>query len=286
LGTNTIVLNSSSIPACVGQSLTITFAGSLVDTIVAHYQVYLDNVRVDSFPSVVSPFPYLHGAFGSFSLVPGETSRLKAYCDGSTPVTDCQATLEFHDSHGVLLSQNKLTLRPGTSGFLDLPVTQGRDPDPVEAIPVWYLHGGNAIVSLEIFDSATLRTLHAFNWGNSFSPATGNVEFGAATLTRSDTARTKAFCDGSVRAACDVTISYFDSNGRPLKESRMILQPGTSGFADLRYSEVGSTDRAVEIRPAVTTGEGPAIASFALIDAESGRTITQTTLASLLAVGR
>jgi hypothetical protein len=156
----------------------------------------------------------------------------------------------------------------------------------VEAIPVWYLHGGNAIVSLEIFDSATLRTLHAFNWGNSFSPATGNVEFGAATLTRSDTARTKAFCDGSVRAACDVTISYFDSNGRPLKESRMILQPGTSGFADLRYSEVGSTDRAVEIRPAVTTGEGPAIASFALIDAESGRTITQTTLASLLAVGR
>jgi hypothetical protein len=66
----------------------------------------------------------------------------------------------------------------------------------------------------------------------------------------------------------------------------MILQPGTSGFTDLSYAEAGATDRMVEVRPAVSTGEGPAIASFALVDADSGRTLTQTTPASLLSVVR
>jgi hypothetical protein len=287
MGTNTVVLNSASMPAfCVGQPLVIQVTG-FTPAYQQQILVYLDNVRLDSFPSVVSPLPYLHGAFGSFSLVPGETSRLKAYCDGSVmPVATCQATLEFHDSHGVLLSQRMLTLRPGISGFLDLPVPQGRDPDPVEAVPVWYLHGGNAIMSLEIFDSATMRTLHAFNWGDGFTPGTGNVEFGPVNLTRSDTGRTKAFCDGSVRTACNVTFAFFDASGRMLKESRMTLQPGTIGFADLLYSEAGSTDRTVEIRPMLSVGEGPAIASFALIEAGSGRTTTQTTSASLLSVGR
>ena len=141
-------------------------------------------------------------------------------------------------------------------------------------------------MSLEILDSATLRTAHAYNWEDSFTPRTGNVEFGPVNLTRSDTGRTKAFCDGSVRTACNVTISYFDANGRMLKESRMTLQPGTSGFTDLSYSEAGSTDRTVEIRPTLNIGEGPVIASFALLDAEGGRTITQSTPASLLSVGR
>jgi len=69
--------------------------------------------------------------------------------------------------------------------------------------------------------------------------------------------------------------------GRTLKQSRLVLQPGTAGFVDLTLREIGATPRRLEINPCWTVADGAAVGSFALIDNATGLTIAQTYPAAL-----
>jgi hypothetical protein len=287
-GNNYFLFSSPAAPSpCIGQPLTIDIRIILTNFIALPY--FFDNLSLGAFPT--TPFPILHGAFGSFGPIIGEAARLKAFCDGSVmPVADCQATLEFHDIQGVLLSQQNLMLRPGTSGFLDLrsvePAVGGRDPHqgPSEVVPVWFLQSGHAVMSLDMFGE-DMRISHFINWGDDFGPALGNLDSGPVTLSRGQSGRLKAFCDGSVRTRCNVNFAFSDASGRMLKQSSMTLAPGKAGFLDISFEETGAIGRTVEIRPSLMVGEGPAVGGFALLD-ETGHTITQTLPGSIISAVR
>jgi hypothetical protein len=247
---------------------------------------FFDNVRLDAIHSLNSPV--LHGAFGLIGLLPHETARLNAFCDGSvmpTPsaaATPCEATLEFHDINGRLLQHSELTLRPGTGGFLDQTPPPSGDRTAAQIIPSWRFTRGNAVASLELFDSSSLRTRLLIDWGDGAVARTGEADFGLAAITPFDNGHLGAFCpaaegDGSVTPApCDVMFEFHDSTGRMLKQSSMTLRPGTGGFLDLTWPDTGSTARRVEINPGLKVIRGAAVATFAIVDSTTGLTITQT----------
>ncbi len=222
--------------------------------------------------------------FGMVTLTRIDTARLTAYCDGDGSVTPtpCDITFEFHDSSGAMLKQADMILQPGTSGFLDFQAGPG--PNTVEIDPCWKVLRGVAMASLEVFDVLTERTRILLNWGDRPVPLAGDVDFGLAGITPLDTLRLAAFCtgDGSVTPPpCDVTFSFSDTQGRTLKQSRLVLQAGASGFLDLKWSDIGTTARLVEIDPCWTiasgeTAGGTAVGSLAVLDSFTGLTIAHS----------
>jgi hypothetical protein len=233
----------------------------------------------------------LHGAFCCGGISPEQTARLSAFCDGSVTPAPCNATLEFHDIHGVLLNQTHLNLRPGETGFLD---SQPPDPDrPMEVIPKWFLNEGSANFSFEVSDTENLRTRFFVNWGDGSVAKAGNLDSGPVSLTRGDTGRLKVYCDGSVRvegtlrfASCQADLAFHDTNGRLLKQSRLTLAPGTAGFLDLPFDETRSLDRRAVVIPSLNVTGGPAVGSLAVLESATGITITQSSPAVLQTVGR
>jgi hypothetical protein len=222
--------------------------------------------------------------FGLIGITAFEDARLTAYCDGSVAPNPCAVTFTFHDINGRTLKQATLTLQPGTGGFLDFTPAQSGFGSPVQIDPCWKVLRGAAFASLEVFDTFTQRTRILINWGDRSLARTGDVDFGLAGITRSDTARLGAFCeaDGSVvPPPCDVTFEFHDIQGKLIKQSRMTLQPDTGGFLDLRWAETGSTARRVEIDPCWKVSGGPAVGTLAIVDDFSGLTLAQAYPAAL-----
>ena len=273
------------------RTLTVTFAAVPGSLITGHLQIaifcfdnvvpsdvalrFFDNVRLDASPAPM--FTVLHGSFGMIGLIPSETARLNAFCDGSVRPAACDVTFAFHDTQGRLLKQTVLTLPPGTSSFVDLPAPPGGTVAPLQIVPSFMVSRGTALMSLELFDTITDRTQLLIDWGDGARPRTGDADFGPAGLTYMDTARLGAFCegDGSVMPqSCDITFSFFDMNGRTLKQARMTLAPGTSEFLDLKLSDTTSTARRLEIEPCFTVERGTAVGSVAIVDGLTGMTLT------------
>ena len=223
--------------------------------------------------------------FGPIQIASFENARLTAYCDGS--VMPCEVTFLFVHGTGRLLKQATMTIQPGTSGFLDLAAAQSGIAGLVQADPCWKVTRGAALVSLEVFDVFSLRTRILINWGDRSVPRSGEIDFGLAGITPFDTARISAFCPaqqdtpGRGPVACDVTFEFHDAQGRLLKQTDITLQPGTSGFADLRWSETRTPSRRVEIEPCSKVAGGAAVATFSVIDTFSGLTIAHAYPATL-----
>ncbi|HTR36600.1 MAG TPA: hypothetical protein VMH80_11900 [Bryobacteraceae bacterium] len=218
--------------------------------------------------------------FGLTQITLLENARLTAYCDDSS-ATPCDVDFLFVHISGRVLKQATLTIQPGSSGFVDLAAAQSGIAGPVLIEPCWKVTRGAALASLEVFDVLTLRTRILINWGDRSVPRTGDVDFGMAGITPFDTARLSAFCPneasipGAGPMACDVTFRFHDAAGRVIKEARTTLQPGTSGFAELRWPEIGAAARRVEIEPCWTVAGGLAVGTFALIDNFTGLTLVQ-----------
>jgi hypothetical protein len=217
--------------------------------------------------------------FGLVGITGFETARLNAFCDGSVVPTPCDITFEFHDINGRTLKQVSMVIQPETSGFVDFSVGAATFvPGRVEIDPCFKIIRGTAQASVEIFDNFTQRTRLLINWGDGArARSAADVDFGTVAITRSDIARMGAFCegDGSVMPACDITFEFHDANGRVLKLERKSVPAGTGAFLDLRYSEVGSTERRVSIDPCWTVANGAAVLDLQTVDSFTGLTLTQ-----------
>jgi hypothetical protein len=220
--------------------------------------------------------------FGMLAIGTFENARLNAYCtgDGSVVPLPCTVTFEFHDARGATLKQSTITLPPGTTGFLDFaPAPTGFALGAVQINPCFKVLRGIALTSLEVFDSFSQRSRILIGWGDRSLARRGDVDFAPVGLTAFDTARVGVVCaaDGSVMPPpCDVTFEFHDSAGRTVKQSRMTLQPGASGFLDLRFSEVAGGSRKVQIDPCFKVASGAAVGSLAIIDSFTGLTVAQT----------
>jgi hypothetical protein len=60
-----------------------------------------------------------------------------------------------------------------------------------------------------------------------------------------------------------------------VKQTRLVLQPDTAGFVNLKWEETGSTARKVDIFPCIKVGSGNPVGSFAIIDTFTGLTLSQ-----------
>lgn len=223
--------------------------------------------------------------FGLISVSPLESARLTGYCDGSVEPTPCTVMFEFHDAAGRTLQQSTVTLAPGTGGFLDLAPAAAGVGRPSEINPCFKVLRGAAFASLEVFDVFSERTHIMISWADGSVRKSGDIDFGMGAISRGDTARLGAFCegDGSVLPTpCDVVFEFHDINGRLLKQTTMILQPGTGGVLDLRWQDTGSTARRVEITPCFKVLRGSAITNFAIIDSALGVTLSQSYQATRL----
>jgi hypothetical protein len=226
--------------------------------------------------------------FGPTALAATETARLAAYCDGSVVPGPCDITFEFLAADGSVLLERTMLLQPGTGGFLDLPASRagiGRGRGLID--PCRDIERGAAFASLEIFDTGNLRTHLLINWGDRSVPRSGDIEFGLAGITRSDTARLGAFCPGeAARAepACQVHFEFHDINGRLLKQSDVTLQPGAAGFLDLSSTETVSGAGRVMIQPCLKVDGGAAVATLAVIDNGLGQAGVQA-YPAVLAMG-
>ena len=222
--------------------------------------------------------------FGLIGLTTFENARLTAYCDGSVTPTPCDITFTFTHVGGRILKQSTLTLQPGTSGFLDLSAAQTGIAGLVQIDPCWKVLRGAAFASLQVFDTFTQRTRILINWGDRSVAQTGSVDFALVGITQFDTARMGAFCegDGSVTPSpCSILFEFHDAAGKTVKQSRLILEPETGGFVDLKYAETGGTGRRVELQPCFTVERGTAVGSLSTIDNFTGLTITQAYPAAL-----
>ena len=99
--------------------------------------------------------------FGLAGITSFDTARLSAFCTDEQIVRDvppgpCDVTFEFHDINGRTLKQSRMTLQPGTGGFLDLRWQETGSPARrVEAPPCLRVGGGAAVGSLTIVDNST-----------------------------------------------------------------------------------------------------------------------------------
>jgi hypothetical protein len=249
--------------------------------------LYFDNARLEATPLVA----HTQGIVGIFAHRPGVTSRLNVLCNPASP--PCALALEFHDIHGVLVSQKQVTVRPSETTSLDQPVSRDFMPDGGELVPRWFLKSGIGDVSFEIFDSSTGRTDLFVNWGGGSAPKTGNLNSGPVAITPLDTVRVKAYCDGSaptgeaaVKTQCTAILGFADAaSGRMLKQSRMVIEPGTGGYLDLHYEDTPQTMPRQEVIPQLTITGGNGIGGFAVLDRATGGTITQSFPAAAAVVG-
>lgn len=216
--------------------------------------------------------------FGLIAVSSFETARLAAFCDGSVTPAPCDITFEFHDVNGRTLKQANLILQPNTGGFVDFTPPPAAVGIPLEIDPCWTIQRGAAFASLQVFDVFSLRTRIMINWADGSVRPAGELDFGMAGITRSDTARLGAVCegDGSVLPPpCDVSFEFHDAAGRTVKQTRLVLQPDTAGFVNLKWEETGSTARKVDIIPCIKVGSGNPVGSFAIIDNFTGLTLSQ-----------
>jgi hypothetical protein len=70
-----------------------------------------------------------------------------------------------------------------------------------------------------------------------------------------------------------------------LKQSRMVIEPGTGGYLDLYYEDTPQTMARQEVIPQLTVTGGNAIGGFAVLDRATGGTITQSFPATAAIVG-
>lgn len=219
-------------------------------------------------------------AFGPVSIAALEDAHLSVLCDGSVVPVPCEVQLEFHDLNGRTLKQANVTVQPNAWGSLDF-----TSPNTAEIVPCFKVLRGQGRGTLEIFDpSGRGHVLVA--WGRQTAARRGDVDFGVTSITPADVARVGASCqegDGSVMPVpCDVTFEFHDMQGRTLKQSHVVLQPGTSGFLDLTFAEAGSTDRHGEIDPCFKVARGAAVGTVAVVDAVTGFTLAHAYPGSLV----
>lgn len=92
--------------------------------------------------------------------------RLGAVCegDGSVVPSPCDVTVEFHDLQGNTIKQSRLTLQPGTAGFVDLSWAETRIPSRrVELQPCFKVATGTIVGSVSIIDNLLGATVaHAY----------------------------------------------------------------------------------------------------------------------------
>lgn len=85
----------------------------------------------------------------------------------------------------------------------------------------------------------------------------GNLNSGPLGITPLDTLKVKVYCDGSVRpgeappaATCSAILGFADAvSGQTLKQSRVVLAPGTGGYVDLNYEDTLQTLPRQEVIP-------------------------------------
>jgi hypothetical protein len=225
--------------------------------------------------------------YGLLGITQVETSRISAYC-AEESTEPCQVEFHFHDVRGRIVKQSTVTLQPGTAGFLDLTGADlGLTARRGEIVPCIRVLRGSAFTSLQQFDNFTQRTRLFTNWGDRALPLAGEAHFGLAGITPFDTARLSAFCsEAATRTGaaepCEVTFIFHASGGRVFKQSTITLEPGTSGFLDLRAAEIGLTFRRGEIIPCIRVGRGVAVASYESIDTLTGLTLTSGYPAALI----
>ena len=90
---------------------------------------------------------------------------------------------------------------------------------------------------------------------------------------------------------CDITFNFSDTGGRTIKQSEMILAAGASGYLDLKWSEIGTTGRRVEIDPcwknvSGTVALGSAVGSLTVLDSLTGLPIAMSYPAAAVSVGQ
>ncbi len=245
--------------------------------------------RVACFFFIAAVLPALasEGDFGLLGITSFETARLNAYCDGSVVPTPCDVVFEFEDLNDRTLKESSVILQPGTSGFLDFAApAAGFAPSRVEIKPCFKILRGTAQPSVEVMDNFFQRTRLRINWADGATPhAAEEVEFGILGLTRFDIARMGASCegDGSVMPTpCDITFEFHDASDAVLKSARLTLEPGTSGFLDIRLSEIGSGVGRVLITPCFDIASGLAVLDVQTIDIFSNLTVTQGYPAAVL----
>src|SRR5262245_55091743 len=179
--------------------------------------------------------------FGPTAIAATETARMIAYCDGSVAPNPCVITFEFRAPNGFLLLSDTRTIQPGTGDFVDLPALRAIARGQGEIDPCWDIQRGAALLSFEVFDTLSQYTRLSIAWSDRSTPRSGDLDFAPAGLTRGDTARLGAFCpadDSRTAQPCRVHFEFHDVTGRLLKQSDLTLQPNTSGFLDLSFSEV------------------------------------------------
>jgi hypothetical protein len=228
--------------------------------------------------------------FGPTAISAIETARMIAYCDGSVAPNPCVITFEFRSPTGALLLSDTRTIQPGTGDFLDLPAARAGVTRGFGQIdPCWDVQRGAAFLSLEVFDIVFQHTRLSISWGDRSTPRSGDIDFAPIGLTRFDTARLAAFCPDDTRGTpvCRVHFEFHDLSGRLLKQSDLTLQPGTSGFLDLSFTEAASAGRRLMIDPCFKVGDGgPIVGTLSLIDTALGQPVTQTYPATLALAGQ
>ena len=235
-------------------------------------------------PGLCLPSTAAQADFGLIGITAFENARLTAYCDGSVAPNPCAVTLEFHDLGGRTLKQSTLTLPAGSCGFLDFTPPPAAFGGPIQIDPCFDILRGAAFTSLEVFDTFSQRTRILVNWGDRSLPKRGDVDFATAGITPNDKMRLGAFCegDGSVMPPpCDVTFEFHDQQGNTIKQSRLMLQPGTGGFVDLTWLETRSPSRRVEITPCFKVATGAVVGSLEIVDNFFGLTLVQAYPAAL-----
>ena len=283
-GTVSVSMLVNSVDRFLGSPISVgIFQGDAAGT----PNLYFDNARLEAVPRTA----HSYGIVGMYAHRPGVTSRLNAVCSPAT-TSPCDLALEFHDIHGVLVAQTETILRPGQTASLDQPVSRDFMPDAGELIPRWFLKSGMADVSFEILDSS-MRTNFFVNWADGSVSKMGNLNSGPVGITAADTVRAKVYCDGSVRpgiaasaSTCRATLGFTDTvSGRVLKQSRVMLAPGTGGYLDLNYEDTPQTSPRQEVIPQLTVTGGNAVGGFAVLDRATGGTVTQSFPAILATTG-
>lgn len=96
-----------------------------------------------------------------------DKGRASAFCPAANGSTDrpapCDVSFEFHDVSGKLLKASRLTVKPGTVGFVDLTwqETESRE-QRVEVEPVWQVTSGAPVLTFGIVDNSGLTVTHNF----------------------------------------------------------------------------------------------------------------------------
>jgi hypothetical protein len=99
--------------------------------------------------------------FALAGITPLDTARLAAYCSADQvsrelPPDPCDIHFVFHSVDGRVLKESRMTLQPGTGGFLDLKwVEAAATSRRVEIDPCWTIERGAAVGSFMVVDNLT-----------------------------------------------------------------------------------------------------------------------------------